>query len=197
MSDRITHNMEAEREVIFAHSPDPAYLAIVDADLYQFFASPGLDYNGMLAHLGKQMTMRTCVAWGCPETTLTVRLVFTRNHSAFESVTQFASGFQRWVRTAGRLYFCSHAELHHCATNPKWTVFSIPRAKSPDEFLSREFVVPSGIYSVIVVRHFPWFEGHQDAPLLGDGIHYTIILRHYEDESHLGPLSPPNPVPWT
>jgi hypothetical protein len=196
MSDHITHNMEKLNEVIFDHSA-AAYLAIVDADSYQFFSSADLDYYGMLAHLGKQMALRTCVAWGCPEDKLTVRLVFTTDHKAFESVTQYASAFQGWVRTAGRLYFSSHGELYHCATNPKWTVFSFPREKSQDVFDSRELIVPAGIYSVIVFRHFPWFEGAQDAPLLGGGTHYTVILRHYENESHLGRLPPPNPVPWT
>jgi hypothetical protein len=197
MSDHITHNMEEEREVVFSHSPDPAYLAVVDAASYQFFAAPDLDYDGMLAHLGKHMAMRTCVAWGCPEKKLTIRFAFTRDHTVLESVTQYASGFQRWVRSAGRLYFSSHADLYHCATNNDWTVFSFPRAKSPHDFLSRELVVPAGIYSVIVFRHFGWFESDQDAPLLGDGTHYTIILRHYPDESHLGRLSPPSSVPWT
>lgn len=128
-----------KREVIFEHSPSPAYLAVVDADSYRFFASPDIDYDGMLAHLGKQMAICTCVAWGCPDSDLTVRLVFTRDHAAFESIKQYASGFTRWVRTAGRLYFSSHADLFHCASNPEWTVFSLPR---PDVYLSRELVVP-------------------------------------------------------
>lgn len=197
MSDHVTHNMEAEREITFNHSPDPAYLAVVDADSYQFFVSPEVDYDGMLTHLGKQMAMRTCVAWGCPEKTLAIRFAFTRDHAVFESVAQYASGFQGWIRTAGRLYFSSHADLYHCATDPEWTLFSFPITKSSHVVLSRELIVPAGIYSVIVFRHFGWFEGNQDAPLLGDGIHYTVILRHYRDESHLGQLSPPSPVPWT
>jgi hypothetical protein len=194
MLDIITHNMEQEGEIVFKHTPDPAYLAVVDAASYQFFAAPGLEYDGMLTHLGKQMAMRTCVAWGCPEKELTIRLVFTRDHTALESVTNYASGLQRWVRSAGRLYFSSHGELYHCACHPDWKPFS--GSKSPDTLISHELVVPAGIYSVIVLRHFRWFEGDQDAPLLGDGTHYTIILRHYPDESHLR-LSAPSSVPWT
>ena len=197
MSDHITHNMEAEREVVFSHSPDPAYLAVVDADSYQFFASPELDYDGMLSHLGEQMAMRACVAWGCPEAELTIRLVLTRDHKALQSVTQYASGFQRWVRTAGRLCFSSHADLYHCATDAEWSVFGFSRTNSPGDFLSRELLVPAGIYSVTVFRHFGWFEGDQDAPLLSDGTHYTVIFRHYADEAHLGRLAPPSSIPWT
>lgn len=186
MPDHITHNLEEEADITFAHSPDPAYLALIDADSYPFFASPDLDYDGMLTHLGEQMAMHTCVVWGCPEATLNCRVLFTRDHRALDSITQYAAGFQRWIRTSGRLCFSSHADLYHCATNPGWSVFDFPGTKSPDEYLSRELVVPQGIYSVSVFRHFGWFEGNQDAPMLCDGMHYTVILRHYQDESVLG-----------
>src|ERR1044072_3213602 len=121
MSDRIVHEMATEGEILFDHSTSPAYLAIVDAAEYQFFVSPDIDYYGMLDHLGTQMTKRSCVAWGCPEATLKIQIIFAQDHEAFDSITQFTSGVQRWLRTSGRLYFSSHGELYHCATNPEWT----------------------------------------------------------------------------
>ena len=196
MSKLISNKMKLGSEVVFTHSPEPAYLALVDADSYQFFASSKLDYHGMLSHLGKQMAKHACVAWGCPETTLTIRLVLSRDHTAFESVTQYATGFQRWIRTSGRLCFSSHEDLYRCATDAKRSLFSFPRTKSPDPFLSRQFVVPPGLYSIIVLRHFGWFEGDQDAPQICNGTHYTVILRLYQDESHVGPLTPPSSIPW-
>jgi hypothetical protein len=195
MPKRITHDMAKEQDLVFEYSPDPAYLAVVDLDSYAFFVRDGLEYREMLSHLNDQMIQRRCVAWGCPQANLRVRVVFTRDHKASQSVTEYASAFQRWVCTQGRLCFASHNDLFHCATNPEWSVFHGP--ESPDNFLPRELLVPAGTYSLIVFRHFGWFEGEQDVPLLGEGIHYTVVLRHYEDESLLAQLYPPSPVPWT
>jgi hypothetical protein len=195
MPKRITYDMAKDQEVRFEYSADVGYLAIVDLNSYVFSVDENLDYPGMLAHLGQQEAKRTCVAWGCPEADLRVRLIFTRDHKAFESVREYASGFQGWVHTRGHLLFASHDELYYCALNPDRSVFKGP--ESPDVLLPRELIVPPGTFSVIVFRHFGWFEGSQDAPLLGDGIHYTVILRHYPDKAHLGQLYGPTPVPWT
>jgi hypothetical protein len=195
MSKRITHDMSKERELVFEYSTGPAYLAVVDLDSYNFFVKEGLDYYGMLAHLGEEMNQRKCIAWGCPEQNLRVRIILARDHQPPQAMTEYASGFQRWIRTRGRLCFTSHADLYHCATNSEWSVFKGP--ESPDVFLPRELALPSGMYAVTVFRHFGWLEGSQDAPLLNEGVHYTINLRHYADESQLGRMQPPSAVPWT
>jgi hypothetical protein len=195
MPNRISHDMAKEQEIVFDYFPAVAYLAVVDLGSYRFFAAPGLDYFGMLAHVGVEAAHRRCVAWGCPETQLRIRLTLTQDHKALKAVTDYAAGFQGWVRTQGRLCFTGHDDLYYCATYPDASMFGGP--ESPDSFLPHELLVPPGMYSVIVFRHFPWFDGSQDAPLLGEGPHYSVILRHYADESDLGRLPPPSLVPWT
>jgi len=195
MPKYITHDLPKEKEIIFDYSPDVGYLALVDLDSYKFFVKEELGYDDMLSHLGTQTINQTCVAWGCPETNLRVRVIFAEDHTPFELVTEYASGFRRFIRTNGRLCFTNHGDLYHCAVNPKWSVFKGPDA--PACFLPRVLQIPSGLHSVIVFRHFGWFESDQDAPLLNDGIHYTVILRHYANELHLGQIRQPSPVPWT
>src|SRR5690349_2913297 len=97
MPKRITYDMAKDQEVEFEYSAEVGYLAIVDLKSYVFSVDENLDYPDMLAHLSQQEAKRTCVAWGCPDAHLRMRLIFTRNHEAFESVREYASGFQGWV----------------------------------------------------------------------------------------------------
>ena len=197
MHGHLNHHLEAEREIVFKYSPDAAYLAMVDLKSYPFFVSENLEYEAMFEHLGRQMTACTCVAWGCPEGDLVIRVVFTHEPGAFEAVTNYAAGIHGWIRTQGRLCFCSHRELWRCAREGGWDVFDGP--DSPEIFLPRELIVPAGIYSLTVFRHFPWFEGAQDAPYLNQGVHYTLILRQYEssDADYLLRGRRLSHVPWT
>lgn len=191
-----SHDMEKEVEVVFRHTPAPAYLAIVDLNEYQFFVAEGLEYHQMLAHLGRQRSKMTAVAWGCPEKELCIRLIFTRDHLAFQSIKTYSSAFQGWIKTQGRLCFTSHGGLYHCAIDEQGSLAE--EMTSPiDTYVSRELLVPAGMYSIIVYRHFPWFEGDQDAPLLGEGIHFTVILRCYDFNRPLNLHPQPCSVPWS
>jgi hypothetical protein len=195
MNNEISYKMAKLKNVVFDYFPAVAYLAVVDLKRYQFFVAKDLDYRGMLSHLGEEMNNQSCVAWGCPEKQLKIQLIFTQDHKALEAAANRASAFQRWIRTDGELCFASHNELYLCATR-EMPVFSKVRSRDPDKFLPRRLIVPPGFYSVSVFRHFPWFEGDQDAPKINRGVNFTVILRYYENESHLCDIEPPSLVPW-
>ena len=193
MPTRMTHDLRKDRKASFRHDALHAYLAILDADTYTFFVSSDLDHDGMLSHLSDQMDKRTCVAWGCPEAEVNVRVVLTAD--GFDSeIVPHTAGFRRWLRTDGRLFFTSHADLFHCATNADWSLFALSREQS---LCSREFIVYPGLYGVDVFRHFAWFDGAQYAEEGVGALWYTVKLHHSEDDDHPAAATRRGLIPWT
>jgi hypothetical protein len=190
----ITHDLRKKAEVSFWHDPDPGFLAIVDPGSYEFFAGDETDWPGMVRHVGKQMGKKAAVAWGCPEKHLKIRIRLTEKNPTAKDCRGYAAGFRAWVRTDGVLWFTSDRDLYFCAL---YEGSEFPRKQpSPDVYCPRKLLVAPAEYQVFVVRHFPWWEGDQDAPELNKGVHYTVMLKGFAPR-HPGDIQSRDTIPWT
>lgn len=175
MNFELQHTLADGQELLFTHLPDPAYLAIVDVETYQAYVSESLDYQGMIEHLGREMGFGHAIAWGCPESTLRIRIRVAGDYPLAEMAQPYSAAFHSWIRTSGNLCFTSHDNLYHSATASDWCLNGPD--DGPEVFRPRQLCVPEGVYGMIVFRHFPWYEGDQEAPHLNDGVNYSIVLQ--------------------
>ena len=176
-----THTLEANGEEVFTHGPSES-LAIVDLESYESFVDKNADLLDLMAHLQRQMTVLTAVAWRVPRESLNLHLVLAEDHRPMEQMTQanrhaVASG---WVRThGGQLCLTNHDRLYDCAQDRRHDLLH----GGPLPKLSRPHLlhVPPGVYSVHVFYDPLSRNGYGVKTKSGAAspVHSTILLRHY------------------
>ena len=191
---QLQHDFAQDPELIFSHSPDPAYLAIIDLESYPPYVSESLDYFGMIEHLGRQMGMGHAVAWGCPESDLSIRIRFSTDYPDAEMKEPYCAAFHSWLETSGSLCFVSHDELYNSATTLDRRLND--GDSGPEAYRPRQLFLPDGIYCASVFRHFPWYEGDQEAPYLNDGVNYSVVLRQFRMPPECYRQQMKNHLPW-
>ncbi len=158
MVETIKIDLQKNPDTTLTYSPEPGCLRIIDGETF----SPLLadDRTMFFQHLASEMTRGTAIAWGCPEEDLKIRFCYFRNYNSVGLPTTYSASITSFLKTSGKLYFGDEK----CIT--------------PDLIKSSEYLltVPPGTYVVCVVRHFGWAEGSQDAPLLNEGVNYTVIF---------------------
>ena len=149
--------------MLFEHTSDPAYMAIVDVATYDKDMADW-DYSRLTAKIACQMEQERIFAWGCPEYPLQVHITtHTPNASDFHP-TESVVGF---LTTSGGLCFTSYDNLTMCA---QFEEYHFP---SHDD---HPFTVELGRYQITVHRMFHWKHGAQFPDTVNDGDHYIIVL---------------------
>jgi hypothetical protein len=95
------------------------------------------------------------------------------------------------------LCLTSHDRLCDCAHHR--THGLLREERLPKDSRPRVLQVPSGVYSVLVLYHFPFAAETQagQPPAPAPKVHYTVILRHYAFPApRIAPVRLPGLIPW-
>ena len=150
-------------DLVFEHSPDPAFMAVLDMAAYESFL-PGWDWPSLTLKVARQMSQERIFAWGCPELEVQVRITMTSpTHAGFQPAESI-SGF---LVTDGRLGFTSYDNITYC------TQFEGKHFPLHED---RPLLVSPDRYQIVVHRMFQWRHGHQFPDAIVDGDHYVIVL---------------------
>ena len=149
-------------DMVFSHSPNPAYMAVLDIPTYDAFL-PDWDWHSLTARVARQMSQERIFAWGCPEYDLQVRITATAPSGDFRPVESI-SGF---LTTSGRLCFASYDNLTMCA--------QFDDRRFPDHE-DQPFTVDAGHHQIVVHCMFYWRHGQQFPDRIAEGDHYIIVI---------------------
>jgi len=188
----LSHDVSRNADFVITHSPDPGFFYLADPDSYDGFIGENHEIEEFYKRISEQMRLERIATWGTPEKDdLKIRMIVRQHYDLDPPSSDYSAVTAFYVRTGGNLCFGSDRDVGMCAMFADARLDDEP--STHPTYARHLLKVPAGRYRIEVYRHFGWYEGAQDAPLLNDGVNYTVVISRH----HTGNRIPHFDIPWT